>query len=335
MADKVLTGKQKAAAVVVALGADSAAKIYRHLKDEEIEQLTLEVATLPKLNSEEMEQVLGDFYEMCLAQKFIMEGGVDYAKDILEKAFGIQNARNVIDKVIVSIGSKAFDFMRKTEPKQLYNFIQSEHPQTIALILAHATKVQATSVLGMLPKEKLVQVIERIAKMDRTSPETIRAVESVLEKQFTSILPADFAEIGGVDYIADVINSMDRSNEKFIFDELSKRDVKLADDIHNKMFVFEDIILLDNRAIQRFLNDVDQQDLVYALKGANQEAANVIFTNMSSRKVEMVKSDLEVTFNVRMRDVEEAQQRIVSVIRRLEEEGELVIAKGGKDEIIA
>ncbi|MCL2096293.1 MAG: flagellar motor switch protein FliG [Oscillospiraceae bacterium] len=319
---------------MVALGADSASKIYRNLKDEEVEQLTLEVATLPKLESEDMDEVLVEFYEMCLAQKYIVEGGVDYAKDILEKAFGMQNARNVIEKVIVSIGSKSFDFMKKTDPRQLYNFIQNEHPQTIALILVHATKFQASNVLGLLSKEKQVEVVERIAKMDRTSPDTIKEVEDMLRKRLSAIGASDVGDMGGVKYTAELLNSVDRGTERFIFDNLEKKDPELVEEIRKLMFVFEDITALDDVAMQLLAREVDPKDLVAALKTANDELKDAFFRNMSKRNAENIQEDIEYARGIRSRDVEAAQQRIVSKVRELEEGGQIVISRGGEDDIV-
>ena len=334
MADKKFSGKQKAAVVMLALGADSASKVYRNLKDEEIEQLTLEVATMPKLESEDMDDVLGEFYDMCLAQKFIIEGGVDYAKDILERAFGMQNARNVIDKVIISIESKAFDFMKKTDPKQLFNFIQNEHPQTIALVLAHATKFQAMNVLSYLPKEKQVEVVERLATMDRTSPDTIKEVEAVLQKRISTIGAADVGDIGGIKFTAELLNAVDRSTEKYIFDTLAKKNPDLVDEIRKLMFVFEDITSLDDPAMQTLVREIDTKDLVPALKTAPDELKNAFFRNMSRRNAEQVQEDIEYARNVRSRDVEAAQQRIVAKIRELEEAGSIVVSRGGEDDIV-
>jgi len=229
---------------------------------------------------------------------------------------------------------KSFDFIRKADYKNLLTIIQNEHPQTIALILSYARADQASAVIAELPKEKRIDVVERIAKMDRTSPEVVKWVEEELEKKFNSIVSVDFTEIGGINYVADIMNNMDRGNEKYIFDELNKKDAKLSDEIRMRMFIFEDIVTLDSMSIQRFLREVDSKDLVMSIKGSNKEVADVLFSNMSSKMAETIKSELEYTRNVRLRDVEEAQQRIVSVIRRLEEEGELVIAKSGKDDII-
>ncbi len=330
-----LTAQQKAAAIIISLGAENAAGIYKFLSDEEIESLTLEVSRLKSLTAEESESVLTSFYQMCLTKKVIDEGGIGYAKVVLEKAFGAQQAAALLERVSNTMRSKNFDFIRKADYKNLMAVIQNEHPQTIALILSYATSDQASTIISELPKDKQISVVERIAKMSNTSPDVIAIIEENLEKKFSSFLTFDSTEIGGINYIADIMNHMDRSNEKYIFDELSKIDEKLAEEIRKRMFVFEDITILDDISIQRFLRDVDSKDLVLAIKGANQEVTNLIFKNMSNRQAETIKSDLEYTHNVRLRDVEEAQQRIVAIIRRLEEEGELVIMKGGKDEVIA
>ncbi len=333
MAEK-LTSRQKAAAIIISLGADDASKIYKYLKEDEIEQLTFEISRLQHLNPEVVEDTLKDFYDLCLTQKVITEGGLEYARNVLEKAFGSQTAASLLERVTKTLRTKSFEFIRKADYKNLLTIIQNEHPQTIALILSYARADQASAVISELSKEKRIDVVERIAKMDRTSPEIIKYVEQELEKKFNSIISVDFTEIGGVNYVADVMNNMDRSNEKYIFDELNKKDAKLADEIRMRMFVFEDITTMDSMSIQRFLREVDSKDLVYAIKGSNKEVADMLFTNMSTKMGETIKSELEYTHNLRMRDVEEAQQRIVSVIRRLEEEGELVIAKSGKDDII-
>lgn len=333
--DRKLSPEQKAAAVVVSLGADKASKIYKYLNEDDLEKLTIEVAKLQHLPAETTEEVLDDFYKMCLTQKVVTDGGLEYAKSVLEKAFGPQTASHLLDKVTKSLKVKAFAFIRKSDSKNLFSILQHERPQTIALVLSYADSKQAADIIASLPEDKRLKVVEAIARMDSASPEAIKVVEAELEKKFSSVLTTDFTRIGGIDYIAEVMNFMDRSNEKFIFDQLGQKDAELADEIRKKMFVFEDITTLDNRAIQRFVRDCDSRDLVFALKGANTEVANLIFANMSSRMAESIKSDLEITTNVRMKDVEEAQQRIVNIIRKLEEEGELIITKGGKDEIIA
>jgi flagellar motor switch protein FliG len=259
---------------------------------------------------------------------------VQYARNVLEKAFGAQVASSLLERVTRSLKTKAFEFIRKADYKNLMTTIQHENPQTIALILSYARSDQASTIISELPKDIRIEVVERIAKMDRTSPEIVSQVEKVLERKVASMVSMDFTEVGGINYIADVMNKIDRSSEKYIFDELYKRDAKLADEIRKKMFIFEDILTLDGMSIQRFLRDVDSKDLVVALKGSNQEVQDIIFANMSQRMGETVRSDIEYLHNVRMRDVEEAQQRIVAVIRKLEEEGELIISKGGKDDML-
>jgi len=333
MADK-LKDKQKAAAIIISLGADDASRIYKYLKEDEIEQLTYEISRLQHLSPQTMESTLKDFYDLCLTQKVITEGGLEYARNVLEKAFGSQTAASLLERVTKTLRSKAFEFIRQADYKNLLTIIQNEHPQTIALILSYARADQASAVIAELPKEKRIDVVERIAKMDRTSPEIVKYVEKELEKKFNSIVSVDLTEIGGINYVADIMNNMDRGNEKYIFDELNKKDAKLTDEIRKKMFIFEDIVTLDSMSIQRFLREVDSKDLVLSIKGSNKEVSDVLFSNMSTKMADTIKSELEYTHNVRLRDVEEAQQRIVSVIRRLEEEGEVIIAKSGKDDII-
>ena len=331
-----LTPEQKAAAVVVSLGADKASKIYKHLSESDIEKLTIEVAKLGHVSPEQMEAVLDEFYKTCLTQKVVTDGGMEYARAVLEKAFGESTAQTLLDKLAKSMKTRPFEFIRKSDVKNLFSFLQHERPQTIALILSYADPDQASFVISELPKEKQIKVVEAIAKMESASPEAIKIVEASLKKRFESVLTtADFTTIGGIDYIAEVMNNMDRANEKFIFDELGKENEELAETIRKKMFVFEDIVSMDNRSIQRFIRECDVKDIVYALKGSDQNIKDLVFANVSSRMAESIRSDLEVTVNVRLRDVEEPQQRIVAVIRRLEEAGELIIVKSGKDEIIA
>lgn len=335
MSDTKLAGPQKAASVIVAIGVENASKIYKYLKEDEVEQLTFEIARLDQLSADDVENTLDNFYQVCLTQKVITEGGVEYARNVLEKAYGSQMAASLLERVTRNLRTKVFEFIRKADYKNIIAIIQNEHPQTIALILSYTSADQAASVIGELPKDIRLEVVERIAMMDRTSPEVVKIVEQNLEKKFSSLMSLDFTEIGGVNYIADIMNNMDRANEKYIFDELTRKDAALCEEIRKRMFVFEDITALDDMSIQRFLREVDSKDLVFALKGANKEVAETIFKNMSTRSSESVRSDLEYTHNVRLRDVEEAQQRIVGIIRRLESEGELVITKGGKDEFIA
>jgi len=329
-----LVPEQKAAAVVIALGTDKASKLYQYLSNEDVEKLTLEVAKLGHIEAEQTEQILDEFYKTCLTQKVVTDGGLEYARAVLEKAYGENMATELLQKVSKYLKNRSFDFIEKADVKNLFSILQHERAQTIALVLSYVESDKAASVIAELPEEKRIQVVKSIAMMDSASPDAIKIVEQQLRSRFDNVLTTDFTSIGGIDYIADVMNHMDRSNEKYIFDEMGKDDPELAETIRKKMFVFEDIITMDNRSIQRFIRDCDMKDVVYSLKGAGEEILAAFYSNMSSRMAEQVRSDLEVTVNVKLRDVEDAQSRIVGVIRKLEEEGELVINKGGKDEII-
>lgn len=328
------TGKEKAAMLLISLGPEKSAEIFKHLKEDEIEQLTLEIANIRSVTPEEKEKVLEEFYQICLAQEYIVEGGISYAKEILEKALGTQKALDVINKLTVSLQVRPFDFVRKTDPSQLLNFIQKEHPQTIALILAYLKPSQASQILSALPQEKQMDVAKRIATMDRTSPEVIKEVERILEKNLSSLVTEDFTMAGGVQAIVDILNNVDRGTEKYIMESLEVEDTELAEDIRRRMFVFEDILTLDNRSIQRFLREVDNNQLAIALKNSSEELQKLIYSNMSKRLVEMIKEDIEFMGPVRLKDVEDAQQKIVNIIRKLEDAGEIVISRGGGDEII-
>ena len=328
------TGIQKAAILLIALGPERSADIFKHLKEDEIEELTLEIANTRSVSPQVKEDVLNEFYQICLAQQYIAEGGIGYAKELLDKALGEDRAKEVITKLTASLQVRPFEFVRKTDPSQLLNFIQDEHPQTIAMILSYLTSAQAALVIGALPPEKQADVAKRIAMMDRTSPDVIKEVERVLEKKLSSLVNQDYTIVGGVDAIVNILNTVDRTTEKHIMESLEIEEPELADEIRKKMFVFEDILLLDDRAIQRVLRDVDNADLGVALKAANEEVQNVIFKNLSKRLAAMIKEDMEFMGPVRRKDVEEAQQKVVSVIRKLEDSGEIVISRGGGDEIV-
>lgn len=329
-----LAPEQKAAAVIVALGADKASQIYKYLGEEDVEKLTVEVAKLGRIDSEKSEQVLDEFYKTCLTQKFVTDGGLEYARSVLEHAYGESTASELLNKVTRYLKNRSFEFLRKTDVKNLFTALQHERPQTIALVLSYTDSAKAAQIIEELPEDKRIAVVTSIAKMDSASPEAIKAIEAKLRRNFDSIMTTDYTSVGGIDYIADVINHMDRSNEKFIFDRMYKLDQELTDEIRKRMLVFEDILTMDSITVQRFIRECDMRDIVYALKNASDEMKELFYRNMSSRMAESVQSDLEVTVNVRLRDVEEAQQRIVNTIRRLEEEGQIVLSKGGKDEII-
>ena len=332
--DEKIMGLQKAAILLIALGPERSALIFKHLKEEEIEELTLEIANTRSVTPQLKEEVIEEFYQVCLAQQYIAEGGIGYAKELLEKALGSDRAMDVISKLTASLQVKPFEFVRKTDPSQLLNFIQDEHPQTIALIMSYLSAAQSSMILSALPPERQADVAKRIAIMDRTSPDVIKEVEKVLESKLSSLVNQDYTIIGGVDAIVEILNSVDRGTEKHIMETLEIEEPELADEIRKKMFVFEDILLLDDRAIQRVLRDVENSDLAIALKGSNEEVQNTIFNNLSKRLAAMIKEDMEFMGPVRMKDVEEAQQKIVNIIRKLEDSAEIVISRGGGDEIV-
>ncbi len=335
MADKEdFSGVQKAAILLIALGPERSADIFKHLKEDEIEELTLEIANTRSVSPQVKDAVLEEFYQVCLAQQYIAEGGIGYAKELLDKALGNEKAQEVISKLTASLQVRPFEFVRKTDPSQVLNFIQDEHPQTIAMILSYLTPAQAAMIVGALAPETQADVAKRIATMDRTSPDVIKEVERVLERKLSSLINQDYTIVGGVDAIVNILNTVDRSTEKHIMESLEIEEPELADEIRKKMFVFEDIMLLDDRAIQRVLRDVDNNDLAVALKGANEDVQNTIFKNLSKRLSAMIKEDMEFMGPVRMKDVEEAQQKIVGVIRKLEDSAEIVISRGGGDEIV-
>ncbi len=329
-----LNGVQKAAILLIALGPEKSADIFKHLKEDEIEELTLEIANTRSISPQLKEDVIDEFYQVCLAQQYIAEGGIGYAKELLDKALGTEKAQDVISKLTASLQVRPFEFVRKTEPSQVLNFIQDEHPQTIAMILSYLPPGQAAMILGAITPEKQADVAKRIALMDRTSPDVIKEVERVLERKLSSLINQDYTIAGGVDSVVNILNTVDRGTEKHIMESLEIEEPELADEIRKKMFVFEDILLLDNRSIQRVIQDVDKGDLNIALKGSTEEVQNAIFQNMSSRMASMAKEEIEFMGPVRMKDVEEAQQKIVGVIRKLEDAGEIVISRGGGDEIV-
>ena len=330
-----LTYSQKAAAVIVSLGAEKASLLYQFMDSADIEQLTLEVARLGMLDAQQTEDVLTEFYQNCMTNKAITEGGLEYARTVLEKAFGSQAATSLLEKVTKSLKNREFAFLDKADVKSLYSALQNERPQTMALVLSYVDPSKAAGVVEQLPPERQVRVVEAIATMESASPSAIRIIEAEMERKFSSMLTTSNVKLGGVDYVADIMNNLDRSSEKAIFDRLGVNNADLAEEIRKRMFVFEDIITLDDRSVQRVIANCDQRDVVLALKSANGEVANKLFMNMSTRMAEAVRDDLEITTNVRMKDVEDAQQRIVGIIRDLEERNEIVILKGGKDDIIA
>ena len=331
---KTLSGRQKAAIFLVTLGSEVSSEIFKHLRDDEIEQLTFEIARIEIVEPEDRDKVLMEFQELMMARDFITSGGIDYAKDLLEKALGSQRATEIINKLTSSLQVRPFDFIRRTDPAHLLNFIQGEHPQTIALILAYLDASKSSSILGALPHEIQSEVAKRIATMDRTSPDVLREVERVLEKKLSTLASEDFTAAGGIDTIVEILNLVDRSTERTILETLEEEDPDLAEEIKRRMFVFEDIVLLSDKDIQKVLREVDTTELAKALKGVNSEVQDKIFRNMSKRAASVLKEDMDFMGPVRLKDVEEAQQKIVSIIRRLEDNGDIVVARAGEDELV-
>lgn len=329
-----LTSSQKAAILMIALGPEYSAMVFKHLTDEEVEKLTLEIANQRQVDPEVKQAVISEFYQMAMAKTYLSTGGLQYAQDVLEKALGAEKASLIIGRLTTSLQVRPFDFLHKTDPSQLLNFIQNEHPQTIALIMAYLEPDQAAIILSSLPQERRAEVSKRIAEMDRTSPDVLREVERVLERKLSSLVTQDFTVAGGIKSIVEVLNRVDMSTQKDILDTMEVDDPELAEEIKKLMFVFDDIVMIDDRSMQRVLRDVDTKDLGLALKAAQAEVAEKVFKNMSKRAGDMLKEELEFMGPVKLRDVEDAQQRIVNIIRTLEEKGEVMIARGGGDEML-
>lgn len=320
--------------MLITLGPERSANLFSFMHEDEIESLTLEIASMQKIMPADKDAVLEEFYQICVAQEFIAEGGINYAKEVLEKAMGSHKALEIINRLTSSLQVKPFDFVKKTDASQLLSFIQNEHPQTLALILSYLNPNQAAQILSALPQNKQADVAARIALMGSTSPEVIKEVENVLEKKLSSLVTQDYSLTGGIQSIVDILNSVDRGTEKYILETLEIQNAELVEEIRKKMFVFEDIVHLEGVAIQRFIREIDNADLAVALKTATEELKDMIFANMSTRMREMLQEDMDFMGPVRLRDVEDAQQKIVNVIRKLEEANEIVISRGGGDELV-
>jgi flagellar motor switch protein FliG len=331
---KGLTGKERSAILMVALGNEVAADIYKKLDDATIEIVTLEIANLRKVTPEMRLEVLKEAQEMLLAREYMSRGGVDYARDILERALGPERAQSLLSRITASLQVRPFDFMRHTDPQQLLGFIQGEHPQTIALILSYLEPEQAAMVIGGLAASLQAEVAKRIARMDRITPEVLREVERVLERKLSTVMGQDFTLAGGIDAIVNIINNADRATERNIMEHLEENDPELAEEIKRRLFVFEDISKMDDRSLQRVLREVEMKELGLALKGATEELRSKFFRNMSKRAAEMLKEDMDYMGPVRVRDVEESQQKVVNVVRALEDTGEIIISRGGEEELV-
>ena len=329
-----LKGKEKAAVLLVSLGAELCAEILKHLEEDQVELLTREVLKLERVPEDTKMQIFSEFHGAAVAGNFISAGGADYAHKMLSKAFGWQKAEGLISKVSVATKRPPFDFLRNTDPAQLINFIQEEQPQTIALILSHLKPNHAATILSSLDDNLQAEVAARIATMDRTSPEVVEQVENVLKKKASVVLDREYASVGGAEYLAKVLAGVDRGVERLILDKLDESNPDLAAEVRKLIFVFEDIVKLDDRSLQRVLREVDFRDLALALRGCSEELKNRIFKNLSTRAAEMLKDEMAVAGPVRIRNVDEAQQRIVAIIRRLDEAEEIYISRGDDDVVL-
>ncbi len=330
-----ITGRRKAAILISGLGPEIAARVYKHLGEQEIEQVTVELARSEATHSDERMAVLEEFRDLREAHTYLAEGGIAYARTILEKALGAPKAKDILDRLTTSLAPRPFESLRDADPIQLLTFLQGEHPQTIALVLAYIRPESAASVLKGLPQDVAADVARRVATMERTNPAIVAEVEAMLEGKMVSLFGGDLSQPGGVEVIVQVLGQVDRSTERTILQSLEDKNPELADEIRRRMFLFEDFTQIDDRFIQLIIREVSQEDLVLALKGASDVISQTFYRNMSSRMAEVVREDLKFLGAVRLRDVEAAQQRIVAIARRLEEEGEIIMTRGGQDEIIA
>ena len=334
MSNGALSSREKAAVLLISLGREYSASLYKHMSDEEISDMTLSITTTRRVEPDVRETIINEFYEMCLAQKFITEGGIDFAREILEQAIGPDRAEEMIRKLSSSLQVRPFDFIRRVDSNQILNVIHNEHPQIIALVLSYIEPRQSAQIIASLPSDRQTEIISRISNMGSSSAEYVKEAERILERKVTSMGYTDNIVVGGIDTIVDIVNALDRASEKNILESLDISDSELADEIRKRLFVFEDIAKLNNVTVQRVLREISNTDMAVALKMATEDVTKTIFNNVSKRLQDMIKDDMEVMGPVRVRDVEEAQQRIVNVIRKLEDDGEIIIARGEGDELI-
>jgi len=325
---------QKAAIILVALGSELAAEVIRHLSSSEVELVTIEILNVGRIPPEVHHGVIQEFHNLCQAHVSLLRGGVDYAREVLEQAMGPDQAQKLLDRIVTLVEERPFNFIRRSDPAEIQGYLQGEHPQTIALVLAHLPADQAAAVISGLPVDLRAEVATRIAKMGRSSPEVLREVERVLRRKISPMVMDGAQAVGGVRALVEIINRADRTTEKMIFESLEQENPELADEIKKQLFVFEDIISLDDRAIQMILREVDSKELALALKGSSDEVKQKIFRNMSERASTMLREDMEFMGPVRLRNVEEAQTKVVAVIRRLEETGVIEISRGNEDAFV-
>ena len=332
--NRELIGREKAAIFMIFLGPELSAEVFKQLTEEEIEILTLEIAKIQSVTAEMKDMIVDEFFEMMTIQQYMAEGGLNVANEMLIRALGKEKAMTLVKKVTSKIQIKPLDVVRTTDPQQLINFIQTEHPQTIALIMAYLKSDQAAYVLSSLPENIQTDVAKRLAVMDRTSPEVLRDIEKVLEKKLLTVASEDYTSSGGIDSLVQVLINSDRATEKKILETLELQDPELAEEIKQRMFVFEDIVVIDDRGIQRILRELDTKELSKALKTASDDVKNKFFKNLSKRAGAILQEEMEYMGAIRVKDVEESQQKIVNIIRKLDETGEIIIARGEEDLVV-
>ncbi len=332
-----LTGLRKAAVLMVQLGAERSAPVLSAMRDSEVEEITAEIARLDSIDSALVDRVCGEFQEMMIAQRHYSRGGLDFAREVLEASLGADKAREIMERLNASLTEMPFQFLRRADPRQILSFLQDEHPQTIALLLSHMNSEQAAIVLGSLQPNLQSDVAHRIAVMEQTSPETVRTVETIFERKLSSVLVqpgGEGSKVGGLGPLVEIINRSDRTTERLILESLEQRDPELAELIRAQMFIFEDIVHLDDKAVQLVLRQVEANDLATALKGVSEEVRQKVLTNMSERASENLEEEISMLGPVRLKTVEESQARVVQAIRQLEESGQIVIQRGSDDEFV-
>lgn len=331
----VIGGLRKAAILLVALKPELASQVIATMDMHTVEAVTKEIARLKNVSSEEKDSVLEEYFQMNMARKYLEEGGVAYAREILESALPPDRAARILDSVHQTVQTTPFSFLRDAETEGLLTFITDEHPQTIALIMSHLKPEQSAQILTGMTSKKQIEVVKRIANMDHTNPEIIEEVEKSLQKKLASFVTREFEETGGVETVAEILNVADRATEKGLLEALEEEDPDLVEQIRRLMFVFEDLLLVNDKGVQKVLKEVDGEELSKAMKTASEELKEKIFRNMSERAAAMVQEDMEYMGPVRVSEVEQAQQRIVDIVRRLEDQGEIIIqGRGGEEEII-
>ncbi|MEH7336029.1 flagellar motor switch protein FliG [Neobacillus drentensis] len=329
-----LTGIQKVAILLVSLGKEGSSTIYKHLKEEEVELLTKEIANLQWIDPKVKEDVLKEFYKMASERNVVAKGGEHFAKDLLALSFGEEKAKEMLHRSSEKNRKKPFYFANRAEPVQILNLLQYENSQTIALVLSYLDSKKASAILSSFPAEKQTDIAKKIALMDTVSPEVVRQVEEVLKEKLATTSSQDYTVNNGIDNIVSILTGVDRGTEKHILESLSEQSPSLAEEIKGKMFIFEDITLLDNHSIQRILRDVDSEDLYLALKIASEDVKEVIFRNISKRRAELLEEQGKYDKPVRLKEAEEAQGRIVGIVRKLEEEGSIIVERRGVEAIV-